>query len=56
MDPGYSTGLLDSLQRAATEQADSSLYLHKSREKLISGLDGRGESTSTMSSHLDEHS
>ena len=30
-DPGYSTGLPDSLQRAATQQADSSLYLHFSR-------------------------
>ena len=34
MDPGYSTGLSDSLQGAATKQADSSLYLHRDREQV----------------------
>ena len=35
LDSGYSTRLPDSLQQAATQQADSSLYLHRGRGKLI---------------------
>ena len=51
MDPGYSTGLSDSLQGAATKQADSSLYLHRDREQV--DLSGGGGVVTQASNKLD---